>query len=129
VVLQRATSVLDAQDRVNLHRAPTTSTVTPSGQTASPFYSSLILAALMIGHHFSTSVFSMLDVHPTTDDRTLILSRYPELNADQKLLVKNLNLDLPSQPPPRIEASGKLARPETTPRPRRPTLGPRALKS
>jgi hypothetical protein len=31
----------------------------------------------------------MLDVHfPTTDGRTLILSRYTELNADQKLLVK-----------------------------------------
>jgi transposase len=48
----------------------------------------------------------MLDVHfPTTDGRTLILSRYTELNADQKLLVKRLKLDLPSQPPPRITAS------------------------
>jgi hypothetical protein len=47
----------------------------------------------------------MLDVHfPTTDGRTLILSRYTELNADQKLLVKRLKLDLPSQPPPRITA-------------------------
>src|SRR5215470_12004682 len=47
----------------------------------------------------------MLDVHfPTTDDRTLILTRYTELNADQKLLVKRLKLDLPSQPPPRITA-------------------------
>jgi hypothetical protein len=47
----------------------------------------------------------MLDVHfPTTDGRTLILSRYTELNADQKLLVKQLKLDLPSQPPPRITA-------------------------
>jgi hypothetical protein len=45
----------------------------------------------------------MLDVHfPTTDGRTLILSRYTELNADQKLLVKYLKLVLPSQPPPRI---------------------------
>jgi hypothetical protein len=34
--------------------------------------------------------------------RKLILSRYTELNADQKLLVKRLNFDLPSQPPPRI---------------------------
>jgi transposase len=48
----------------------------------------------------------MLDVHfPTTDGRTLILSRYTELSADQKLLVKRLKLDLPSQPPPRITAS------------------------
>ena len=47
----------------------------------------------------------MLDVHfPTTDGRTLILSRYTELDAEQKLLVKRLNLDLPPQPPPRITA-------------------------
>ena len=47
----------------------------------------------------------MLDVHfPTTDGRKLILTRYTELNADQKLLVKRLKLDLPSQPPPRITA-------------------------
>jgi transposase len=47
----------------------------------------------------------MLDVHfPTTDGRTLILSRYTELNADQKILVKQLKLDLPDQPPPRITA-------------------------
>jgi hypothetical protein len=48
----------------------------------------------------------MLDVHfPTTDGRTLILSRYTELNAEQKLLVKQLKLDLPDQPPPRLTAS------------------------
>jgi len=47
----------------------------------------------------------MLDVHfPTTDRHTLILTRYTELNADQKLLVKQLNLDLPPQPAPRITA-------------------------
>jgi transposase len=47
----------------------------------------------------------MLDVHfPTTDGRTLILTRYTELTADQKLLVKQLKLDLPAQPPPRITA-------------------------
>ncbi len=52
----------------------------------------------------------MLDVHfPTTDGRTL-LSRYTELNADQKLLVRRLNLELPSQPPPRITAPGHIAR-------------------
>src|SRR4030081_260140 len=54
----------------------------------------------------------MLDVHfPTTDGRTLVLSRYTELTADQKLLVKKLNLDMPPQPPPRISAPGKPARP------------------
>jgi transposase len=51
------------------------------------------------------AAIQMLDVHfPTTDGRTLILSRYTEPNADQKLLVKQLKLDLPSQPPPRITA-------------------------
>jgi transposase len=47
----------------------------------------------------------MLDVHfPTTDGRKLILSRYTEPNADQKLLLKRLKLHLPSQPRPRITA-------------------------
>jgi Transposase DDE domain len=51
------------------------------------------------------AAIQMLDVYfPTTDGRTLILSRYTELNADQKLLVKQLKLNLPSQPPPRITA-------------------------
>jgi len=53
----------------------------------------------------------MLDVHfPTTDGRTLILSRYTELTAEQKMLVHQLKLDLPPQPPPRITAPGKPAR-------------------
>jgi hypothetical protein len=56
----------------------------------------------------------MLDVHfPTTDGRTLILTRYTELNADQKLLAKQLNLSLPAQPPPRITAPGQLDRTAT----------------
>jgi hypothetical protein len=47
----------------------------------------------------------MLDVHfPTTDGRTLIMSRYTALTADQKLLVRQLKLDLPPQPAPRITA-------------------------
>jgi transposase len=53
----------------------------------------------------------MLDVHfPTTDGRTLILSRYTEPNPVQRLLVERLNLTLPPQPPPRITAAGQLAR-------------------
>jgi hypothetical protein len=48
----------------------------------------------------------MLDVHfPTTDGRKLILSRYTELNPDQKLLARQLNLTLPPQPPPRLTAA------------------------
>jgi hypothetical protein len=51
----------------------------------------------------------MLDVQfPTTDGRTLVMSRYTELNTDQKLLIQQLKLDLPPQPPPRITASGKI---------------------
>jgi len=58
------------------------------------------------------AAIQMLDVHfPTTDGRMLILSRYTELNAEQKLLVNQLKLDLPSQPPPRITApAGKPVR-------------------
>jgi transposase len=57
------------------------------------------------------AAIQMLDVHfPTTDGRTLILRRYTELNADQKLLVGQLNLALPPQPPPRITAAGQIAR-------------------
>src|SRR6202166_1538881 len=54
----------------------------------------------------------MLDVHfPTTDDRTLILRRYTELTPEQKLLLRQLNLDLPPQPPPRITAPSRAVRP------------------
>jgi transposase len=57
------------------------------------------------------AAIQMLDVHfPTTDGRMLILSRYTELNADQKILVGQLNLELPSQPPPRITAAGRTTR-------------------
>jgi len=49
------------------------------------------------------AAIQMLDVHfPTTDGRTLVMSRYTELNPEQKLLVKQLKLALPPQPPPRI---------------------------
>jgi transposase len=54
------------------------------------------------------AAIQMLDVHfPTTDGRTLIMSRRTELTADQKLLVRQLKLDLPPQPPPRISAPGR----------------------
>jgi transposase len=57
------------------------------------------------------AAIQMLDVHfPTTDDRTLILSRHTELTADQKMLVSQLNLELPPQPPPRITAAGRITR-------------------
>ncbi len=55
------------------------------------------------------AAIQMLDVKfPTTDGRTLILSRYTEPNTDHKLLLEQLNLTLPPQPPPKITAAGEL---------------------
>jgi transposase len=57
------------------------------------------------------AAMQMLDVQfPTTDGRTLILSRYTQPQTDQKLLLERLGLTLPAQPPPRITASGQLLR-------------------
>ena len=56
------------------------------------------------------AAIQMLDVHlPTTDGRTLILTRYTEPNPDHKLIIQQLNLTLPPQPLPRITAAGPLA--------------------
>jgi transposase len=45
----------------------------------------------------------MLDVHlPTTDQRTVILSRYTHPETDVQLLLQRLKLELPAQPPPKI---------------------------
>jgi hypothetical protein len=53
------------------------------------------------------SAIQMVDVHlPTTDGRTVILSRYTEPEPDQALLLQMLKLGLPSQPPPRIMSDG-----------------------
>jgi transposase len=55
------------------------------------------------------ALLQMLDVHfPTTDGRLLVLSRYTQPQADQKILLEQLRLTLPPQPPPRITAKGKL---------------------
>jgi hypothetical protein len=55
------------------------------------------------------AAIQMLDVHfPTTDGRTLILNRYTEPNADQQILLEQLHLTLPPQPPPKITATGQL---------------------
>jgi hypothetical protein len=52
----------------------------------------------------------MIDVHlPTTDGRKVILSRYTQPEKDLQLLLDQLKLQLPEQPPPRITASGELA--------------------
>jgi len=46
----------------------------------------------------------MIDVHlPTTDGRNLILPRYTQPEKELQLLLHQLNLTLPDQPPPRLE--------------------------
>ena len=50
----------------------------------------------------------MIDVHlPTTDGRELLLTRYTQPQPELQLLIQQLKLSLPPQPPPRI-ASGRL---------------------
>lgn len=45
----------------------------------------------------------MIDVHlPTTDGRELLLTRYTEPDPELRLLLQQLRLELPQQPPPRI---------------------------
>src|SRR5262249_27695346 len=52
----------------------------------------------------------MIDVHiPTTDGRELLLERYTEPEKDLKLLLGELKLTLPEQPPPKITASTPIA--------------------
>ena len=48
----------------------------------------------------------MIDVHlPTTDGRELVLTRYTQPEPELQLLINQLKLQLPSQPPPRITAA------------------------
>lgn len=50
----------------------------------------------------------MVDVHlPTTDGRYLILPRYTQPDKDLKILLAQLNLTLPAQPPPRIATKNR----------------------
>ena len=51
------------------------------------------------------ATIQMVDVHlPTTDGRHLVLSRFTQPNKDHQLLMQQLKLNLPPQPPPRISA-------------------------
>jgi hypothetical protein len=53
----------------------------------------------------------MIDVHlPTTDQRTVILSRYTEPEPELRMLLDRMRLTLPPQPPPRITAKGQVTR-------------------
>jgi transposase len=52
----------------------------------------------------------MIDVHlPTTDGRHVILPRYTQPEPELQVLLNQLKLTLPEQPPPRITSAGKLA--------------------
>jgi transposase len=51
------------------------------------------------------SAMQMIDVHlPTTDGREVILSRYTQPEKDQQMLLHELKMQLPEQPPPKIQA-------------------------
>jgi len=51
----------------------------------------------------------MLDVtFPTTDGRRLVMPRYTQPTPEQKLLLHQLQLTLPEQPPPRIQVQPEI---------------------
>jgi transposase len=51
------------------------------------------------------ATIQLIDVHiPTVDDRWLILPRYTQPDPDTQMLLHQLHLALPAQPPPRIRA-------------------------
>jgi transposase len=53
----------------------------------------------------------MIDVHlPTSDGRHVVLARYTQPEKELQVLLHQLNLTLPEQPPPRITSAGTLAR-------------------
>ena len=63
----------------------------------------------------------MIDVWiPTRDGRWLILPRYTQPAKDLQLLLEQIHLNLPSQPPPRITAPGLLT--AALPSPAQPRL-------
>lgn len=56
------------------------------------------------------ATIQMLDVSfPTTDGRRLVMPRYTEPNPEQALLLHQMNLVLPQQPPPRITTAASAA--------------------
>jgi hypothetical protein len=49
------------------------------------------------------AAMQMIDVHlPTTDGRELLLTRYTQPEPELQLLIQQLKLQLPPQPPPKI---------------------------
>ncbi len=55
------------------------------------------------------AAMQMVDVHlPTTDGRYLILPRYTQPDKDQRLLLSQMKMELPQQPPPKITSIATL---------------------
>ena len=55
------------------------------------------------------AAMQMVDVHlPTTDGRRLVLPRYTQPDKDQQILLQQLKIKLPAQPPPRIASNASL---------------------
>jgi hypothetical protein len=53
----------------------------------------------------------MIDVHlPTTDGRKVTMSRYTQPEPELQVLLQQLRLSLPGQPPPRITANGQMSK-------------------
>ncbi len=51
----------------------------------------------------------MIDLHlPTTDGRKIIMSRYTQPERGAEILLEQLRLSLPKQPPPRVTAKGEV---------------------
>lgn len=58
------------------------------------------------------AAIQMIDLYvPTTDGRELVLTRYTEPEPELKLLLDNLRLEPPAQPPPKITAETTHPRP------------------
>ena len=58
------------------------------------------------------AAMQMIDVHlPTTDGRELILTRYTQPEPELELLLDELKLKLPAQPPPKISAAREPPQP------------------
>jgi hypothetical protein len=56
------------------------------------------------------AAIQLIDVHlPTTDGREIVLTRYTQPERDHHILLAQLQLSLPEQAPPKIQAPKKPA--------------------
>jgi len=55
------------------------------------------------------STVQMIDVHlPTTDGRTVIMSRHTQPEPELQILLKQLRLSFPNQPSPRVATNADV---------------------